>query len=94
MVEVDWSSPDESVWDHFFIQYRPSLQNPDAPWVQNSTYSTNLTLTDLFPGERYEIEVYTVNKDVRSDVQRIYVVIGRHPLLLKPYSFGAIFKVT
>jgi hypothetical protein len=59
------------------VKHRPSLRNPNVLWVENSTLSTNLTLPDLMPGERYEIEVYAVSDSVRSDVRIVHVTVRK-----------------
>ncbi|KAL4233316.1 hypothetical protein ACF0H5_007998 [Mactra antiquata] len=75
-IKLDWDAPSDSSQGHYVIKHRPSLRNPDALWVTNSTQITQLTLSDLFPGEKYEIEVYTVSNSVSSDVMIIHVVIA------------------
>ena len=74
---LDWTAPEESFQDHYIVKHRPSLRNGSALWVENSRLSTNMTLSDLFPGERYEIEVYGVKNDVRSEKQEISLVTGK-----------------
>lgn len=76
VIELDWSAPSESRKSHYVVRHRPSLKVTDALWVENSTFSTNLTLPDLMPGERYEIEIYAVSDSVRSEVRGIHVVVG------------------
>ena len=75
-IQLDWSAPEESFQDHYIVRHRPSLRNSSALWAENSRLSTNMTLSDLFPGERYEIEVYGVKNEVRSEVQDISIVTG------------------
>ena len=75
-IHLDWSAPEESIQDHYVVRHRASLRDGNALWVENSTLSTNLTLPDLFPGEKYEIEVYAVKNEVRSEKQSVSQVTG------------------
>ncbi|XP_060557126.1 tyrosine-protein phosphatase 10D-like isoform X3 [Ruditapes philippinarum] len=79
VIDLDWSAPSESIHSHYVVKHRPSLRNPNVLWVENSTLSTNLTLPDLMPGERYEIEVYAVSDSVRSNVRIVHVTVPPLP---------------
>ena len=75
-IHLDWLAADESIHDHYVVQHRASLRDSNALWVVNSTLSTNLTLPNLFPGERYEMQVYAVKNDAKSEKQNTSQVTG------------------
>ena len=79
-IQVDWSAPEESIQDHYVIRHRAILRDSDALWAENSRLNTNFTLSNLFPGERYEIEVYAVKNGIKSEAQNISQVTGKYPL--------------
>ena len=90
-IQVDWSAPEESIQDHYVIRHRAILRDSDALWVENSRLNTNFTLSNLFPGERYEIEVYAVKNGIRSEAQNISQVTGKCPQKNKAALSGGLF---
>ncbi|WAR07933.1 PTP10-like protein [Mya arenaria] len=74
-IRLDWSPAANSIHDYYLVRHRTSLREPSALWVLNSTYIPDLALAGLFPGERYELEVFAVSGNVNSEVQTDSVVL-------------------
>ncbi|KAK3588480.1 hypothetical protein CHS0354_012890 [Potamilus streckersoni] len=72
-VTLDWDIPSESHQDHYLVRYHGTLQDPNAPFIENSTLESQIRIQNLFPGERFEFYVYAVNEMVTSFPQVIYV---------------------
>ena len=84
-IHLDWLAAEESIHDHYVVEHRSSLRDSNALWVVNSTLSTNLTLPNLFPGERYEMQVYAVKNDAKSEKQNISQVTGNFVCIVFHY---------
>ncbi|XP_052810165.1 tyrosine-protein phosphatase 10D-like [Mya arenaria] len=74
-IRLDWSQAANSIHDYYLVRHRTSLREPSALWVLNSTYIPDLALAGLFPGERYELEVFAVSGNVNSEVQTDSIVL-------------------
>ncbi|KAL3881999.1 hypothetical protein ACJMK2_028380 [Sinanodonta woodiana] len=73
MVTLDWDIPSESHQDHYLVRYHGTLQDPNAPFIENSTVESQIRIQNLFPGERFEFKVYAVNEMVTSVPQVVYL---------------------
>ncbi|XP_052243600.1 tyrosine-protein phosphatase 10D-like isoform X2 [Dreissena polymorpha] len=78
-VALTWSHAPGSAWKYYLVKHRPSLRESNALWVVNTTFTPGITLTSLFPGEQYEIEVYAVSGDVNSDERTLTKVVAPLP---------------
>lgn len=74
---VSWqaSAEAQSRHDTFEYRYRSVLRNPNSVWITNDSTQSD-TVIDVFPGERYEVEVWTRAGDIASEVEETSAIIG------------------
>ncbi|XP_053396692.1 uncharacterized protein LOC128556252 [Mercenaria mercenaria] len=65
ILSAEWLPPNDSIFDKYVIVIR----NQRKEWRELEMYETSYfeQLTDAIPGEKYEVTVYTVSNNVKSD---------------------------
>ncbi|XP_021369342.1 tyrosine-protein phosphatase 10D-like isoform X2 [Mizuhopecten yessoensis] len=56
-VKLLWTPDPESTQDHYYVLYRGTITGANPSWDQTLSNNTELQVTGLFPGERYDMLV-------------------------------------
>ncbi|XP_021344322.1 receptor-type tyrosine-protein phosphatase eta-like, partial [Mizuhopecten yessoensis] len=56
-VKLLWTPDPESTQDHYYVLYRGTIAGANPSWDQTLSNNTELQVTGLFPGERYDMLV-------------------------------------
>ncbi|KAL8579584.1 hypothetical protein ACOMHN_025537 [Nucella lapillus] len=75
-VQVTWRSAAGSRQESYHIRYRPTLRNPEAPWLEQTAVSESSQFSPAFPGERYEVQVIAVSDGQESASSVGHVVVA------------------
>ncbi|KAJ8314615.1 hypothetical protein KUTeg_006765 [Tegillarca granosa] len=76
-VQLSWQPGNDSMQDHYYIWYRPTLVTFGSTWYQKATTSESYLLTDMFPGQQYEILIFAVSYGEMSSQKTTYVQIQK-----------------
>ncbi|XP_069134662.1 tyrosine-protein phosphatase 10D-like isoform X1 [Argopecten irradians] len=56
-VKLQWTPDPDSTQDHYYVLYRGTIAGVNPSWEQTLSNTTELLVTGLFPGERYDMLV-------------------------------------
>jgi hypothetical protein len=63
---LSWKIPHQSEQDRYGVEYRPVRRNRKPGWIHNITRQCNITISHPFPGEEYELRVYSISNSTNS----------------------------
>lgn len=72
-ISLSWEAGQGSKQDMYVVYYRPILKYSNSTQQQKAVSSPAATITGLFPGERYEIDVQAWSGGQSSTLKRIYL---------------------
>ncbi|XP_060582905.1 uncharacterized protein LOC132739256 isoform X1 [Ruditapes philippinarum] len=65
-IQLSWKIPHQSEQDRYGVEYRPVRRNRKPGWIHNTTRQCNFTISHPFPGEEYELRVYSISNAINS----------------------------
>ncbi|XP_076467280.1 tyrosine-protein phosphatase 10D-like isoform X2 [Babylonia areolata] len=75
-VQVSWQPAVGSRQTSYRIRYRPILRDPDATWLEQTAVAVSAQFSPVFPGEKYEVQVFAVNNGQESLPSTGFVVVA------------------
>ncbi|RUS71753.1 hypothetical protein EGW08_020484, partial [Elysia chlorotica] len=78
---ITWSGPQRGMWKNYKVTYRPVLRdNASDPLLRTSGRTENsMRITDLFPGEMYEVKVASTSNGLESELKEASTVFTPLP---------------
>ena len=65
-ININWTPPEDCV-KFFFVRTRPIIRDSDAEWKTHPTVNSyEFKVSDIFPGEKYEIKVHSLKVTTES----------------------------
>ena len=77
-ISLSWEAGQGSTQDKYVVFYRPILRDSNAAQEDKAVVSPAATITGLFPGEHYEIDIQARSEDQSSTLKRIDVITGEN----------------
>lgn len=76
-VKLTWTPDANSTQDYYHVWYRGTLAGASLTWDQTLSNNTELLVTGLLPGERYDIMVIAASNGEMSPPKNIVVQIRK-----------------
>ncbi|GFR86091.1 tyrosine-protein phosphatase 10D, partial [Elysia marginata] len=75
---IAWSPPASGRWNSYKVQYRPILRDNETVSLLRTSKQdqNNMHIADLFPGEKYEVEVVSISNGLESNLRESNLVFS------------------
>ncbi|XP_035826277.1 tyrosine-protein phosphatase 10D [Aplysia californica] len=80
-LRITWAPPSSGLWDSYTVRYRPVLRNPASVFLLRTAShdQRSVRITELFPGEKYQVKVVTISNDLESESMEAHTVLDPLP---------------
>lgn len=94
-LRVTWTPPTNGRWSGFQIRYRPMFRIQSAVFLvlKTAQSNTSILITDLIPGEGYQVKIAVLSNDLESSEVEAFAVLSKLLVAFSLFSRGTVIHL-